>query len=508
MTAKHWQATLGPAGLVVAALVLLAGALAARACMDYRQRPSRLATEAISANPEKAKAAIAALRAKGPAGLAEVSVLLTDVPGTFGMPAAAPRVSHALDDLESLRESEATRRHHDRDLHRRILAAVDAVAAQKDAAWSGLYWHTDFEAAKAAARREGKPIVSLRLLGRLDEELSCANSRFFRTVLYADEAVGRALRERFVLHWQSVRPVPKVTIDMGDGRVICRTVTGNSIHYVLDADGRPVDALPGLYGPKAFLRGLEEAARAERDLRKVAPDGEARVAALGNWHADRVVAIEAAWSRDLREATGQGGGAPARRQQAPAAQAARGRAVPAIQAAPLAMAKVAVEWNLVRALEPKFTALTATTDDSAWRGIASLPIHRDDARLGARSRAVMRAKHTPAASDALEASRLAVGKRIQEDPVLRMVTHFERSIAEDTVRNEYVVHRRIHEWFVSRLPETIDAQKRGPDALNERVYAELFLTPSSDPWLGLVPHDAYSALEGGGVITQPQTAAR
>jgi hypothetical protein len=37
------------------------------------------------------------------------------------------------------------------------------------------------------------------------------------------------------------------------------------------------------------------------------------------------------------------------------------------------------------------------------------------------------------------------------------------------------------------------------DRLNERVYAELFLTPSSDPWLGLAPRDAYSALDGDGI---------
>jgi hypothetical protein len=33
---------------------------------------------------------------------------------------------------------------------------------------------------------------------------------------------------------------------------------------------------------------------------------------------------------------------------------------------------------------------------------------------------------------------------------------------------------------------------------NERVYAELFLTPGSDPWLGLVSPDTYLALTPGG----------
>ncbi|HEV7573773.1 MAG TPA: hypothetical protein VGQ21_19940 [Thermoanaerobaculia bacterium] len=49
-----------------------------------------------------------------------------------------------------------------------------------------------------------------------------------------------------------------MTIDFGDGRVLHRTITGNSIHYLLDATGRPLDALPGLYAPKAFLAQLRE----------------------------------------------------------------------------------------------------------------------------------------------------------------------------------------------------------------------------------------------------------
>ena len=38
------------------------------------------------------------------------------------------------------------------------------------------------------------------------------------------------------------------------------------------------------------------------------------------------------------------------------------------------------------------------------------------------------------------------------------------------------------------------------DAFNEKVYAELFLSPKSDPWLGLFSDDTYTALEGGGVV--------
>src|SRR5262245_35657971 len=90
--------------------------------------------------------------------------------------------------------------------------ALDRVCGVRDCADIRLFWHTDLEAAKKQARAENKPILSLRLLGRLDEEFSCANSRYFRTVYYKNREINDLLRERFVLHWKSVRPVPKVTI--------------------------------------------------------------------------------------------------------------------------------------------------------------------------------------------------------------------------------------------------------------------------------------------------------
>jgi len=117
----------------------------------------------------------------------------------------------------------------------------------------GLHWYANLDSAITKARATKRPILSLRLLGRLDDELSCANSRFFKKLLYPQRQINELLREQFVLHWQSVRPVPIVTIDFGDGRRIRKTLTGNSVHVVLDPDGRPVDALPGLFSPNVFL---------------------------------------------------------------------------------------------------------------------------------------------------------------------------------------------------------------------------------------------------------------
>lgn len=142
---------------------------------------------------------------------------------------------------------------------------------------SNLDWHTDIDAAVRDAQARGRPILSLRLLGRLDEELSCANSRYFRTLLYPEPAVQRAMRESFVLHWQSLRPVPKVTIDFGDGRALTRTITGNSLHAVLRPNGSPADAVLGLLSSDAFVHALERSLPMARST----SDGElARLHAL------------------------------------------------------------------------------------------------------------------------------------------------------------------------------------------------------------------------------------
>ena len=62
------------------------------------------------------------------------------------------------------------------------------------------------------------------------------------------------------------------------------------------------------------------------------------------------------------------------------------------------------------------------------------------------------------------------------------------------MRNEYQLHSRLHEWFVAQNA-TADV-----DQLNRKVYAELFLTPDSDPWLGLAPTGSFSALENDGLV--------
>jgi hypothetical protein len=72
-------------------------------------------------------------------------------------------------------------------------------------------------------------------------------------VLLSDEKVREFLSSQVVPVWESVRPVPKVTIDFGDGSVLKRTLKGNTVMFLCDVQGRVVDAFPGVYTPKDFL---------------------------------------------------------------------------------------------------------------------------------------------------------------------------------------------------------------------------------------------------------------
>jgi hypothetical protein len=418
-----------------------------------------LARLAVSENVSESGPAISALRTMGPEGLRIMfEVYRKEIE------------RHALDSSAKDASPE----------WQRLTAALDSVSQQRDSYAAGLYWYTDFEQAKRAAAAEHKPILSLRLLGNLNEEFSCANSRFFRTVLYANHEVAATLRERFILHWKSVRPAPRVTIDFGDGRRLERTLTGNSIHYILDTQGRIVDALPGLYGPKAFLRGLTQA---EEVVKKYAGQNEQTQADIFfRYHRARINLTAADWAEDVQKV---GGKVP---DTVLARVSSRSQNPSAIEAAPFAMTKMVVEINILKQITTDARELEAATNNEAWNKIAAL--HEGDARLDEHSIALIR-RHTPAATENQSAGH---AKTSAHDQLSRIIKNLESNMALDTVRNEYVLRNRIHAWLATSLWNT------SLDGFNEKVYAELFLTPGNDPWLGLYSPDAYTALENGGIV--------
>jgi hypothetical protein len=410
--------------------------------------PEVLVRNALSADTKESGSAIAELRSMGPAGLTLLSERY------------AVEIERQITDPFADNTAE----------WRRLSAALDAVSQQKDSYLSGLYWYTDFARAKAAARATGRPILSLRLLGKLNEEFSCANSRFFRTVLYPNAEVSKMLRERFILHWQSVRPAPRVTIDFGDGRKLERTLTGNSIHYILDTKGVPIDALPGLYGPAAFMRSLS---RIENVFQELAKSGNTK----SIHHRTRLNAINLDWWADIQKSGGKtpqglvviryGDGSPA-----------------AIEVASRAITKMVTEASILRSMTAGAEALGAVTDEAVWKRIAML--HLADAKLDARSVSLIKRK----TQNAFMADGV---KTAPEKALANLVQKLEMNIALDTMRNEYLLHPRLHTWLIA------DSRRENLDAFNEKVYTELFLTPASDPWLGLFSAETYTALENGGI---------
>jgi hypothetical protein len=227
---------------------------------------------------------------------------------------------------------------------------------------------------------------------------------------------------------------------------------------------------------------------------------------LVSYYRDRMTAIESNWASDLRamgveiaaptSATASGkvavATAPARPEAAVAAENPPG----AGKAAVLAVHKGLVEIPILKRLDlaepavPSAEELKTATAEDLWPKIAAL--HYAESELDEASRALIASKNPTAGS----AAELAVSKVRVESPLIRMFRDLQQSIAVDTVRNEYLFRRQILQWLAEGGATTAG----DVFALNERVYANLFLTPRSDPWLGLLPAGAYSALDNNGVV--------
>ena len=443
---------------------------------------------AAAAAPDRDDHAIAALRARGRAGLDELLARYDR------MPAGAARTA--------------------------LAATIDRVAAQRYATASRLYWYTDLGAAKAEAARTGKPILSLKLLGRLDEDLSCANSRFFRTVLYPDPAVAKLLRDGFVLHWSSERAVPRVTIDFGDGRKLERTITGNSIHYVLDAQGRPIDALPGLYAPAAFVAELERSRALHAELARA---GDYRGQVLYDHHRLR-------YDERNRQFAAMGSVAVVRGLGRLATVGDFEGALMQAQLATTSKAVIEVP-QIAMFMEVGADPNALAADVDVWGAIGMhlygigtpptlpkpLQILPRDMTYGAEivraPRRVIRGKAAPPDLPRIlsePARRLVTaiiratpaGVPAMDDPSLaRVIAKLEQTLVADSAQNELQLRQRIREEFMRRGAEIT------LDGLNRHVYDVVFTTPATDPWLGLLPRDAFTGLPGDGAVTTAVTTA-
>jgi hypothetical protein len=204
--------------------------------------------------------------------------------------------------------------------------------------------------------------------------------------------------------------------------------------------------------------------------------GMDRDVALITFHRTRVNEISVAWANDTK---------------AIGAELPKGISVTKTQAGdalavmPIAVTKAVTEASILRSMTAGADALGRITDEEAWRKIAGL--HSEDAKLDYKSISLI--------------NRQTFSLFVREgsaDPAQKnlaaLIRRFEQNLALDSVRNEFLLHLKLHTWMGGTKPWD------DLEALNEKVYAELFMTPRSDSWLGLLAADAYTGLENGGVV--------
>lgn len=420
---------------LIVTLLLLGASLSALAAGPTA---NELVESAVASDHDEAAAAIKGLRAMGRTGLDALFVRYRSEIERFA------------------RTGEATPE------WLRVANAIDTVGMQKDEYAAQLYWYTDLNAAKGEAARQNKPILSLRLLGNLNEEFSCANSRLFRAILYPNAAISKYLRENYVLHWQSVRPAPRITIDFGDGRKIERTITGNSIHYILDKNGDVIDALPGLYTPEMFLSYLTRANELVRSI--AAMDAKARMTALLKYRADNFAKIK----RERDAAIAKAG----------VEMTETRSGTLAILAAPMAVAKMVVvdEYSILRVYDD-FAKFEPSIKFDDWGKLAA--VYAPSAAIDSNSVAFIRRQNARTG--------------LTEAEFKSMFAKVENFVSLDSTRNDFIFHTKLYEWL---------NRSRGVEleSLNAQVYDQLFKTPNTDKWLGLYSNDVYTALDGNGII--------
>ena len=412
--------------------------LLATAALAAGKTTEQLAVQAVSDDTATSASAIRDLRAMGSVGLDALFV----------------RYAAEIEQYGKTGEADVN--------WKRIANAIDTVAMQKDDYASHLYWYTDLDEAKRVAKPKHKPILTLRLLGNLNEEFSCANSRLFRAVLYPNAEVSKYLRDNYILHWKSVRPAPRITIDFGDGRKIERTITGNSIHYVLDPDGEVIDAIPGFYSPMTFMKYLTQANEMNNVLKSL--PHEKRALALMKYSKMSFDQIIQKRDRDVAAAGVK------------LTETKTGTL--AILAAPMAVSKMVVvdEYSILRVFDD-FAKFEPAINFDDWNRLAKL--YSPNLKVDANSIAFIRRQNAKTG--------------LTEDEFEGLFTKLDKFIALDTTRNDFLFHTKLYEWL---------NQNRNGDLenLNARVYDQIFQTPNTDKWLGLYSPEVYTALDGNGII--------
>jgi hypothetical protein len=103
-------------------------------------------------------------------------------------------------------------------------------------------------------------------------------------VLFSQNRVADFINRSFEPVWESVRPVPIVRIDFGNGNVLTRTLHGNILTSICTPDGFVIDALPGIYREAEYLSQLELLCTVARNAQAVRGEKEWRDKLVRAYH--------------------------------------------------------------------------------------------------------------------------------------------------------------------------------------------------------------------------------
>lgn len=250
-------------------------------------------------------------------------------------------------------------------------------------------------------------------------------------MLLSDPNLVRTLNERVVAYWESLRPVPKVTIDFGDGRVLHRTLGGNTVMLLCLPDGRALDAFPGVYLPRDFLPALEQSLAFAAGFRE---------GAFVAWHRDRAT-------------------------QAIAAERVR-----------ITTSKAFVESPLLEALGMTRRTLSApATVGATDRSTAPDPLANPQEAFHRLSARIEDVSKGPATAERLRRRYLRESQ--SEPPTPEQIGR--EAVQLDSRTNTWLVRPAVHLFFVTRgepLPR---------DECVRAIFRQVLHVPVDDPYLGL-----------------------
>lgn len=100
-------------------------------------------------------------------------------------------------------------------------------------------------------------------------------------MLFSQPELAAFLSDTFECAWESVRPVPRISIDFGNGHTLERTLRGNIATYLCTSEGRTFDLLTGLMDADEYRTRLAQGLELFARLRAPGPSVVQQVVA---WH--------------------------------------------------------------------------------------------------------------------------------------------------------------------------------------------------------------------------------